>query len=98
MHLTITLAVLFAIQANAQSFVAWSGSACDGDEGDVVACDGTCFPFGGRHSYEVLGTSATVALFVDGGCTGEQFTFGPDPPGECINVNTGTDIESFLCV
>ncbi|KAJ6483378.1 hypothetical protein C8R45DRAFT_1001204, partial [Mycena sanguinolenta] len=89
MHLAITfLAVVLAVQVNAQNIIAWSGSSCNGAEGLEVACDGTCFDFTGRHSYEVLGSSGTVELF---------FTFGPDPSGECINVNTGTSISTFRC-
>ncbi|KAJ7194246.1 hypothetical protein GGX14DRAFT_378236 [Mycena pura] len=92
------LAVLLAIQVNAQSLIAWSGNACDGSEGADVVCNGTCIDFAGRHSYEVLGSSATVSFFVNSGCTGQKFTFGPDPPGECVNVNTGTSINSFTCI
>ncbi|KAJ6454794.1 hypothetical protein C8R45DRAFT_881799 [Mycena sanguinolenta] len=98
MHLPITfLAVILAVQVNAQDLIAWSGTTCNGAEGLEVACDGTCFDFTGRHSYEVLGSSATVELFVGGGCTGEQFTFGPDPAGQCIDVVTGTSISTFRC-
>ncbi|KAF8209960.1 hypothetical protein K438DRAFT_1571709 [Mycena galopus ATCC 62051] len=98
MHLNISLlAVLLAIQVNAQTLIAWSGSSCNGAEGLEVPCDGTCFDFTGRHSYEVLGSSAIVDLFVGSNCGGQQFTFGPDPPGECINVNTGTSISTFRC-
>ncbi|KAJ6473773.1 hypothetical protein C8R45DRAFT_1011849 [Mycena sanguinolenta] len=98
MHLAISfLAVILAVQVNAQNIIAWSGSSCNGAEGLEVACDGTCFDFTGRHSYEVLGSSGTVELFAGADCTGEQFTFGPDPSGECINVNTGTSISTFRC-
>ncbi|KAJ7193257.1 hypothetical protein GGX14DRAFT_478894 [Mycena pura] len=91
------LAALLTIQVNAQDIIAWSGDDCNGSEGLEVACDGTCFDFTGRHSYEVLGGSGTVSLFVGSGCTGQEFTFGPDPSGECINVNTGTSISTFRC-
>ncbi|KAJ7084200.1 hypothetical protein C8R44DRAFT_651559, partial [Mycena epipterygia] len=51
---TLTLvAVLLAIQAKAQDIIAWSGNTCNGAEGLEVSCDGTCFDFNGRHSYEV---------------------------------------------
>ncbi|KAF7358590.1 hypothetical protein MSAN_01197500 [Mycena sanguinolenta] len=100
MRFTLTstlLAVLLAIQVNGQSLIAFSGDTCNGGEGGDVACDGTCFDFTGRHSYEVLGSSATVELFEGSDCTGQEFTFGPDSPGECINVNTGTTITTFRC-
>ncbi|KAF9062853.1 hypothetical protein BDP27DRAFT_1233022 [Rhodocollybia butyracea] len=98
---TTLLAVLYMItNSAAQNLVAWSGNACDGDEGDSVPCDGSCHQFGGRHSYEAsIVSSGTfcATLFEDTGCTGEAFFFNASPEGECINVNTGTDIESFSC-
>ncbi|KAF7336435.1 hypothetical protein MSAN_02297500 [Mycena sanguinolenta] len=100
MHLTLTstfLAILLAVQVNAQSLIAFSGNDCNGDAGIIVPCDGTCFDFTGRHSYEILGSSATVELFEDADCSGEEFTFGPDPPNECIDVITGTPITTFRC-
>ncbi|KAJ7252299.1 hypothetical protein C8J57DRAFT_1238181 [Mycena rebaudengoi] len=101
MRLTIALGatVLSAIQVNAQTLAAWTGSACNGDQGLTVPCDGSCHSFVGRHSFEVFGTnSALVHFFVNAGCVGPTtFVFGPDPPGECINVNTGTTISSFFC-
>ena len=55
MRFTISLlaAVVLAIQANAQQIIAFSGDTCNGGQGGEVPCDGTCFDFTGRHSYEV---------------------------------------------
>ena len=50
---TLLAAVLLALQVHAQSLIAFSGDACDGGEGADVPCDGTCFDFTGRHSFEV---------------------------------------------
>ncbi|KAJ7757395.1 hypothetical protein DFH07DRAFT_919668 [Mycena maculata] len=99
MHFTLSLlaAVILAIQVNAQDFIAWSGNDCDGSEGLEVACDGTCFDFSNRHSFEVLNAEGFVTLFEGADCTGESFDFGAETPGECINVNTGTNIQSFIC-
>ncbi|KAJ7926121.1 hypothetical protein B0H13DRAFT_1599926 [Mycena leptocephala] len=55
MRFTVSLlaAVVLAIQANAQQIIAFSGDTCNGGQGGEVPCDGTCFDFTGRHSYEV---------------------------------------------
>ncbi|KAJ7612648.1 hypothetical protein FB45DRAFT_759813 [Roridomyces roridus] len=86
-----------ASYASAQTFVAFSGDTCNGDEGADVVCNGDCGSFSGRHSFHVLGSSASVLLFEGDGCTGEGFNFGTETAGECINVNTGTPISSFIC-
>ncbi|KAJ7926795.1 hypothetical protein B0H13DRAFT_1599380 [Mycena leptocephala] len=99
MRCTISLvaAVFFALKVTAD-IIAFNGNACDGTAGGNAPCDGRCVPFAGRHSYEIVSTSGhTVVLFQNAGCTGEAFNFGFNNPGECINVNTGTDIESFQC-
>ncbi|KAF9073075.1 hypothetical protein BDP27DRAFT_1417534 [Rhodocollybia butyracea] len=97
---TVLLAVLHMITSSAaQGFMAWSGDACDGDAGDAVDCINDCGSFSGRHSFKVtdpLGRNICTTFFVDAGCTGATFDFS-DPPGLCVNVNTGTDIESFIC-
>ncbi|KAJ7581604.1 hypothetical protein C8J56DRAFT_793202 [Mycena floridula] len=94
----IFAAVLVALKVNGD-LVAFSGDSCDGNEGNDAPCDGSCISFSGRHSFEVTASSnRCVTLFQNGGCTGESFNFGSEAPGECINVNTGTDIESFSCV
>ncbi|KAJ7612649.1 hypothetical protein FB45DRAFT_939474 [Roridomyces roridus] len=83
--------------ASAQSVVAFSGSACDGDEGDTDACNGSCHSFQNRHSFHIVGSAANVVLFEGTGCTGEGFNFGTEQPGACVNVNTGTNVQSFMC-
>ncbi|KAJ7511166.1 hypothetical protein B0H11DRAFT_1845022 [Mycena galericulata] len=95
--LSLLVAVLLTIQVNAQNFIAWSGSVCDGDEGLEVPCTGGCGNFQNRHSFEVLNAEGSVLLFEGTGCSGEEFNFGAETPGECINVNTGTNIQSFIC-
>ncbi|EIW52709.1 uncharacterized protein TRAVEDRAFT_53149 [Trametes versicolor FP-101664 SS1] len=77
---------------------AFSGDTCNGPVGEDVACDGSCIPFEGRHSFLVDGGSGNhcVSLFVNGSCSGQVFTF-QNQNGACQNVNTGTDIQSFLC-
>ncbi|KAF7359700.1 hypothetical protein MVEN_00694500 [Mycena venus] len=99
MRFTISLlaAVVLAIQANAQQIMAFSGNSCDGGQGGEVPCDGTCFDFTGRHSYKIFSSTADVSLFSGADCTGQEFPFGPDPAGQCINVNTGTSISTFRC-
>ncbi|KAK7017152.1 hypothetical protein R3P38DRAFT_3320552 [Favolaschia claudopus] len=94
---TVIAAVVLALNAKAQDFIAWSGNACNGAEGLEVACDGTCFDFSGRHSFEVLNAFGTVTLYSGRSCTGKTFYFGTETPGECINVNTGTNIQTFRC-
>lgn len=55
MCFTISLlaVVVLAIQANARQIITCSGDSCNGGQGGEVPCDGTCFDFTGRHSYEV---------------------------------------------
>ncbi|EJD36671.1 hypothetical protein AURDEDRAFT_174269 [Auricularia subglabra TFB-10046 SS5] len=93
---TFIVAAVLAAGLPAQAFIAWSGDACDGDQGADVACDGSCFPFGGRHSFVAGDGNHCVALFRDGDCVGQRFNFTNQGDG-CTNVNTGTDIESFRC-
>ncbi|KAF8192277.1 hypothetical protein K438DRAFT_1590247 [Mycena galopus ATCC 62051] len=98
---TLLAAALFAVQVSA-NLIAWDGNACDGDEGGTAGCTGACIPLTGRHSFEVgpdvVGSGGnTVILFEGDGCTGESFDFGFESPGECININTGTAINSGLC-
>ncbi|KAK7014421.1 hypothetical protein R3P38DRAFT_2638782 [Favolaschia claudopus] len=78
--------------------IAWSGDSCNGAEGGNVACDATCIGFEGRHSFEVVsGGSHCVTMFVGQNCDGQAFAFGPETAGNCINVNTGTPIQTFRC-
>ncbi|KAJ7661967.1 hypothetical protein DFH06DRAFT_1471614 [Mycena polygramma] len=94
----VLVAALFTA-VNAQDFVAFSGNSCDGSPGLDVACDGTCFDFTGRHSFEVTsGSNVCVTMWEGPGCTNELFNFGSEAHGVCINVNTGTPVDSFSCV
>ncbi|KAJ7453040.1 hypothetical protein B0H11DRAFT_2288463 [Mycena galericulata] len=100
MRFTLSLlsAVVLALEVTAQSFLAFNGNDCDGTQGLVVACDGTCFDFTGEHSFEILNSEAGDVTFFEGAdCTGDSFNFGAEQAGECINVNTGTNIQSFIC-
>ncbi|KAJ7644875.1 hypothetical protein FB45DRAFT_736239 [Roridomyces roridus] len=93
----VTVILALALHVRAQTFTAFSGSACDGDEGSTVPCNGACGDFRNRHSFHVLGAPANVLLFEGTGCTEEGFNFGTEQPGACINVNTGTNVQSFIC-
>ncbi|KAJ7926124.1 hypothetical protein B0H13DRAFT_1500537, partial [Mycena leptocephala] len=78
--ISLLAVIVLAIQTNAQQIIAFSGDSCNGGQGGEVPCDGTCFDFTGRHSYEVNGadifsSTATVSLFSGGNCTGQEFTF-----------------------
>ncbi|KAJ7466721.1 hypothetical protein B0H11DRAFT_1732979 [Mycena galericulata] len=100
MRFTFSLlaAVVLALEVNASDFQAFSGSSCDGSAGDVVSCVDACGDFTGRHSFIISdGTAGDVVFFTGAGCTGESFNFGSEGSGECINVNTGTNIQSFVC-
>ncbi|EIW52706.1 uncharacterized protein TRAVEDRAFT_53146 [Trametes versicolor FP-101664 SS1] len=79
---------------------AFTGAACDGDAGGNVTCDGSCHTFGARHSFRVDPGSGPhcMTLYIDAGCLAhsEGFTL-TGQEGGCQNVNTGTDIQSFIC-
>ncbi|KAF8156485.1 hypothetical protein K438DRAFT_1621340 [Mycena galopus ATCC 62051] len=91
--ISILVAVLFAAaKVNAQDFAAFPGTACDGIVGLDVACDGTCFDFTGRHSFEA------ITMYEGTDCTGQDFPFGRESHGACIDVQTGTSVKSFRCV
>ncbi|KAJ6470956.1 hypothetical protein C8R45DRAFT_836621 [Mycena sanguinolenta] len=95
---SLIAAVLVSAMAVKGDIIAWSGDACNGDEGNNVPCDGSCRSFDGRHSFEVVtGGTHCVTLFEDDGCVGQTFQFGVEAEGQCINVNTGTPIGSFTC-
>ena len=51
---TFLIAVTASLIFPTHGFIAWSGDACDGDQGATAACDGSCGDFAGRHSFEVL--------------------------------------------
>ncbi|KDR70651.1 hypothetical protein GALMADRAFT_229967 [Galerina marginata CBS 339.88] len=105
MHFTsifapVILAVAFALSAQADTIVAFSGSQCDGAVGNTVQCDGSCHQFSGRHSLRISGGSThCVTYFTNNNCgfaegQGGTNIFGP---GTCQNVNTGGNVGSFLC-
>ncbi|KAF7293355.1 hypothetical protein MKEN_00837400 [Mycena kentingensis (nom. inval.)] len=94
--LTIVFTALLALKANADLRAA-SGNSCDGDQGEDVPCNGGCFGFSGRHSFVITSGTHNVVLFSGDGCTGEQFNFGSESQGNCINVNTGTSVLSGRC-
>ena len=51
--ISVLVAALFAAaKVNAQDFSAFTGTTCDGSVGLDVACDGTCFDFTGRQSFQ----------------------------------------------
>ncbi|KAF8156463.1 hypothetical protein K438DRAFT_1621452 [Mycena galopus ATCC 62051] len=97
------------VKVNAQDFAAFTGTACDGIVGLDVACDGTCFDFTGRHSFEAKliltlhlqitsQTDVSVTMYEGADCTGQDFPFGRESHGACIDVQTGTSVKSFKCV
>lgn len=50
-----TLAIMLALAPHAAraGLTAFSGDTCNGPIGEDVACDGSCIPFEGRHSFLV---------------------------------------------
>ncbi|EJD45115.1 hypothetical protein AURDEDRAFT_165656 [Auricularia subglabra TFB-10046 SS5] len=94
---SFSLLTLLAVTPT-NAFIAWSGDARDGAQGDNLPCDGTCFAFSGRHSFRVgtPGVAHCVAFYVNSGCVGQRFNF-TNQNGQCTNVNTGTGINSFRC-
>lgn len=97
---TIFTFVFYAIGTIAVTkadIVAFSGSTCDGDEGDNVPCDGSCHDFSNRHSLLLLtGGTHCVTYFLDSGC--EELVGDAElTEDECTNVNTGTNVVSFIC-
>ncbi|KAE9393494.1 hypothetical protein BT96DRAFT_829184, partial [Gymnopus androsaceus JB14] len=83
----------------AQDFIAWSGTTCDGSEGNNVLCDGSCHSFANRHSFEIAIPDAEfcTTFFEDANCGGESFLFEDNESDGCIHVDTGTSIASFSC-
>ncbi|KAJ6600802.1 hypothetical protein B0H10DRAFT_1824402, partial [Mycena sp. CBHHK59/15] len=74
--------------------VAWSGNTCNGAEGGDVACDGTFWDFTNRHLIE---RGACVSVFEDKSCEERVGTYQNQGGGSCVNVNTGTTVQSFKC-
>ncbi|PPQ65705.1 hypothetical protein CVT26_000322 [Gymnopilus dilepis] len=101
MHFQVNLSYLFIALFVAKSsgdIVAFSGSSCDGDEGDNVPCQDECIDFNTRHSFRVLasGTHCVVA-FEDGACSIPVGSIENSGGGHCSNVNTGTTVLSLRC-
>ncbi|KAF9018263.1 hypothetical protein BDP27DRAFT_1251200 [Rhodocollybia butyracea] len=102
MHIPVapTILVVLCVITNsaAQNFIAWSGIACNGDEGLNIPCDGSCHEFGGRNSYVIVSAGTFCpTFFANGGCTGGALPFNSSTLGECIPVNTGINLQSFSC-
>ncbi|KAE9384749.1 hypothetical protein BT96DRAFT_841785 [Gymnopus androsaceus JB14] len=84
----------------AQDFIAWSGTTCDGSEGNNVPCDGSCHSFANQHSFaiqDVPEVQFCTTFFEDANCGGESFLFEDTELDGCIHVDTGTSIASFSC-
>ncbi|KAF9477197.1 hypothetical protein BDN70DRAFT_767270, partial [Pholiota conissans] len=80
--------------------IAFSGNLCDGDAGSDVACDGSCHSFSNRHSFQVsqLATGAhCVTAFENANCDTLVGVFQGQGNSSCANVNTGTNVQSFIC-
>ncbi|KAJ7851043.1 hypothetical protein B0H14DRAFT_2581658 [Mycena olivaceomarginata] len=91
----VAAAVLSALQVTAD-FLTFDGDSCTGAEGGDAPCDNSCIDFSNRHSFKITSSSGhNLILFENTDCTGVEFNFGFESPGNCINVNTGTPIGSF---
>ncbi|KJA16938.1 hypothetical protein HYPSUDRAFT_219152 [Hypholoma sublateritium FD-334 SS-4] len=96
--LTAVSMVAYMAVPSSADIIAFSGGACDGDEGLNVPCDGSCHQFTGRESFEVvIGGLHCVTFFEDTGCNSLIATFPNEGNSLCSNVNTGTAVGSFRC-
>ncbi|KAJ7576644.1 hypothetical protein C8J56DRAFT_799850, partial [Mycena floridula] len=83
--------------------IAWSGSSCNGAEGGDVPCGRQCVNFQDRHSFSVsrtnvpAGGSHCLSVFFNADCTDEVGLYLNNGGGNCIGVNTGTNVQSFKC-
>ncbi|KAF7293343.1 hypothetical protein MKEN_01464400 [Mycena kentingensis (nom. inval.)] len=50
----------------------------------------------GDQGEDITSGTHNVVLFSGDGCTGEQFNFGSESQGNCINVNTGTSYTRII--
>ncbi|KAJ6600782.1 hypothetical protein B0H10DRAFT_1678356, partial [Mycena sp. CBHHK59/15] len=80
----------------------WSGNTCNAAEGADVACNGAGIGYQGRHSIEVTRTTVVsglhcLSLFEDANCNSEVGIILNQGGGSCVNVNTGTAVNSFRC-
>ncbi|KAI0748359.1 hypothetical protein C8Q80DRAFT_1219542 [Daedaleopsis nitida] len=99
-YLVAALLSTLAPQAAHAGITAFSGSQCDGTAGLNVPCDGSCHQFDDRHSFRVDGGTGDhcVTVFKDPGCPGQgRGAFLPHQTGQCQDVNTGTNVRSFVC-
>ncbi|KAJ6510606.1 hypothetical protein C8R45DRAFT_1207504 [Mycena sanguinolenta] len=95
---SIIAAVLVATMAAKGDIIGWSGANCNGEGTQDFPCDGSCIPFDGKNSFEIVFNAvACVAVYENAGCVGDVFTFASETQGSCINVNTGTPIGSLRC-
>ncbi|KAF9062569.1 hypothetical protein BDP27DRAFT_1271547 [Rhodocollybia butyracea] len=103
MHISVTTTIFATLciitRCAAQlEFTSWDGNACDGDQMPTLPCNGGCNSFSGEHSYEIsLPGQACITFFEEANCLGESFLFSDTAVNGCINVNTGTDVESYIC-
>lgn len=98
----LALYVCLAPVAVNAGITAFSGNNCDGAVGVDVACDGSCIPFSGRHSFRVDAGSGghCVTFYADSSCpSGGGNGFFPNQDGQCTQVTLGTaSANAFRCV
>ncbi|OJT11879.1 hypothetical protein TRAPUB_11567 [Trametes pubescens] len=99
-YLASALLSTLAPQVAQAGITAFSGSQCDGNAGLNVPCDGSCHKFDDRHSFRVDSNTGDhcVTVFEDPGCPVDgQGAILAHQTGQCQNVNTGTNVRSFVC-
>ncbi|KAK6983792.1 hypothetical protein R3P38DRAFT_2472213, partial [Favolaschia claudopus] len=93
----IAFAALIVAVTVRGDIITWSGDTCDGAESPNFPCDSECVSFEGRHSFRVVTRAQhCVIMYSRKSCTGYRFAYRPTDP-HCVNVDTGTAIESFRC-
>lgn len=78
MRFASLLVAASAAAVPAHAFIAWSGNACDGAQGAMVPCDGSCHSFAGRHSFWAQAAQnevACVSMWSSTNCQGARFNF-----------------------
>ncbi|OJT11893.1 hypothetical protein TRAPUB_11539 [Trametes pubescens] len=107
-YLVSALVLALAPQEAQAGITAFSGSSCDGNAGLHVPCDGSCHQFDDRHSFRFTDVERVqvdsntgdhcVTVFDGPGCPRDgQGAFLGHQTGQCQNVNTGTNVRSFVC-
>ncbi|EJD48690.1 hypothetical protein AURDEDRAFT_162145 [Auricularia subglabra TFB-10046 SS5] len=98
MRLTALVLTAAAMLPSARGdLIAWSGDQCNGAQGRDVLCGrGDCFSFVGRHSMAATLPNRCVSMWTGTGCVGQRFNF-TNVGTSCLNINTGTNIQSFRC-